>query len=295
MTAPRRVRPAILVTAFALLVVLLIGMVFAALHQGDKVRFGLTRGAHAFGAARMLQEASPQYTVSLYDEEEIILRALNNHLLDAALLSVDAALTLPEDVYEIRGVFSVMELVAATGDETVISMGALSGRTLILPEKLQGGKEEALLRLLLDEVDAAGYTLYFADNAAAAYQETPGSVMLLPPDDLAAALDAAPGAAARFRLSSQWRASCMTVPPAGYVIVCRRDIVGTGTCLSFEKALRDSMLYADRKRKKTIAMTAAAGIFDSEAEAERLIDFMSFTYHEGADMAASLSAWERLQ
>lgn len=294
MTAPRRVRPLTLVIAFVLLIVLFGGMVFAALHHGEKVRFGLVPGAHAFGAARMMQSASSQYTVALYDDEEIVLRALDNNLLDAALISMDAALTLPADVYAIRGVFSVVDLLAVTEDQTVINMGALSGRALILPEPLQGSKEEAMLQKLLDETDAAGYTLVFARDPAAEYLKTPGSVMLLPMDDLQSALQKAPAAQARFRLSSQWRTSFLTVPPAGHVIVCRRDILGVSTGISFEKALRDSMLYADRKRKKTVAMAAAAGIFDSEETADQLIDFMSFSYHEGADMEASVAAWERL-
>lgn len=294
MSKPRRVRPVVIITAFVLLIVLFGGMVFAALHHGEKVRFGLVPGAHAFGAARMMQSASSQYTVALYDDEEIVLRALDNDLLDAALLSMDAALTLPEDVYEIRGVFSVVDLLAVTEDETVINMGALSGRALILPENLKDSKEEAMLQKLLDETDSAGYTLVFARDPAAEYLKTPGSVMLLPMDELHAALQKAPAAQARFRLSNQWRTSYLTVPPAGHVIVCRRDILGVGTGISFEKALRDSMIYADRKRKKTIAMAVEAGIFDSEEAADQLIDFMSFSYHEGADMEAAIGAWERL-
>lgn len=294
MSKPRRVRPVILVTAFLLLIVLFGGMVFAALHHGEKVRFGLTRGAHAFGAARMMQSASSQYTVAVYDEEEIILRALDNGLLDAAMISVEAALALPEE-YEIRGVFSVTDLLAVASDETVLNIGLLSGRALILPENLAGSKEEAMLHSLLDDADAAGYSLLFARDPAAEYLKNPGSVMFLPMDDLRAAQQKAPEAMARFRLSNQWRTSYLTVPPAGYVIVCRKDILGTGTCLSFEKALRDSMVYADRKRKKTIAMAVAAGLFDSEETAEQLIDFMSFSYHEGADMQAAIGAWENLQ
>ncbi len=293
MQRPRRVRPVTIVIAFLLLIVLFGGMVFAALHHGEKVRFGLTRGAHAFGAARLMQSASSQYTVKVYDEEEIVLRALDNDLLDAALLSVEAALQLPDD-YEIRGVFSVTDLLAVTEDATVLNIGSLSGRALILPEKLMGSKEEAMLRSLLSDADAAGYTLVYAQDAAKAYRESPGSVMLVTMDDLQTVLQKAPGAAARFRLSSQWRTAYLSVPPAGYVIAVRRDIIGTGTCISFEKALRDSMVYADRKRKKTIAMAVAAGIFDSAETAEQLIDFMSFTYHEGADMDAAMDAWERL-
>lgn len=294
MSKPRRVRPVILVTAFVLLIVLFGGMVFAALHHGEKVRFGLTPGAHAFGAARMMQSPSSQYIATLYDDDEVILRALDNHLLDAAMISVEAALALPEDAYEIRGVFSVTDLLVVSSDETVLNIGSLSGRALILPENLAGSKEESMLKKLLNEEDAAGYTLQYSRDVAGTYLETPGSVMIIQMDDLRAVLQKAPGAAARFRLSNQWRTSFLTVPPAGYVIVCRKDILGTGTCLSFEKALRDSMVYADRKRKKTIAMATAAGIFDSEETAEQLIDFMSFSYHEGADMQAAIGAWEGL-
>ena len=98
----------------------------------------------------------------------------------------------------------------------------------------------------------------------------------------------------RFRLSQQWRTSFLAVAPAGWCIVYRRDIAGTGTFHAFEKALRDSMLYADRKRKKTIAMAVTSGLFSSEETADHLIDHMSFSYLEGEDMHAAVAAWERL-
>jgi len=294
MQKPRRVRPVTLICAFALMTVLLCGMVFAALHHGNKVRFGLVPSAQAFGAAHLLQTSSSQYTCTMYEEEEVILRALDNNLLDAALISAQSAVSLPADLYEIRGVFSVTDLLVLSEDETVLNMGALSGRTLILPAALEFSRESNLLQLLLKDCGCAGYDVIYSTNPAAAYQQIPGSVLLLPMDELESTLRAAPSLRVRFRLSAQWRTQYQTVPPAGLVIVCRRDVLGTGTCLSFEKALRDSMTYADRKRKKTIAMAVAAGLFDDESAAGQLIDHMSFTYHEGEDMRSSLQAWKML-
>ena len=64
--------------------------------------------------------------------------------------------------------------------------------------------------------------------------------------------------------------------------------------MSFENALRDSMLYSDRKRKKTIAMAVASGLFADEETAGLVIDHMSFSYLEGADMEDAVEAWKRL-
>ena len=76
MQKTRRVRPLTIVIAFALLIVLFSGMVFAALHHGEKVRFGLIPGAHAFGAAHLMQSVSPQYTCAAYTDYKRILSFL---------------------------------------------------------------------------------------------------------------------------------------------------------------------------------------------------------------------------
>ena len=294
MTKPRRVHPLAIVIAFLLLIAMFGGMVFAALHHGTPVRFGLTPGAHAFGAARLLQYSSPQYKAVMYDDEATVLRALDNNLLDAALVCADHAQALDDSVYEIRGVFSVLELIALSSESTVLDVQSLSGRALILPESLQNTPEDLMLRQLLIDADAAGIEPIYARNPASAVAQHAGAVVLVKADDLAQALQLLPAFSARFRLSAAWRDTYYTVPPADYCIVARREIIGTSTFAAFEKHLRDSMLYADRKRKKTIAMAVASGIFDTEAQADQLIDFMSFTYHEGNDAQKSLQARNEL-
>lgn len=294
MTPPRRVRPITLVIAFALLAVMLLGMVLFAMHQGQPVRFGLVPQAQAFGAAHLVHSASSQYTCTMYENEEIVLRALRNRVLDAALVSVPAALALPQEEFAIRGVFSVTDLLVLSDDETLLDITGLSGRTLILPAALSGSKEESMLRKLLGDGGCVGCELLFSENPAALRAQLAGSVLLCPMDSLESTLRAAPDLTVRFRLSSQWRTLHATVPPAGLAVVCRRDILDTGTCLSFEKSLRSSMTYADRKRKKTVAMAVEAGLFDTEKAADQLIDHMSFSYHEGEAMEQSLQAWQAL-
>lgn len=294
MNAPvRRVSARTLIAAFIIMILLLGGMVWAALHHGTPVRFGLTPGAHAFGAARLLQYASPQYETTLYDENETVLRALDNRLLDAALLPVADAVQLPAE-YEIRGVFSVVDLLVLSSEETVLDMQSLSGRALILPEALQDTAEEKMLLKLLKDAKTAGTELIYTRNVAAAWREHAGSVVFSTPDDLQLTLLTAPELTVRFRLSSCWRDLYRSTPPAAYCVVARSENVGTGTFASFEKQVRDSMIYADRKRKKTIAMAVDAGIFQNEAQADLLIDYMSFTYHEGKDAQDALKAWREL-
>ena len=136
----KRVSAKALIAAFVLLAVLFSGMVYAALYHGKAVQFGTVRGAHAFGAARLMQGASSQYQARMYDDEEIVLRALDNGVLDAALVSVENALKLDAEIYEIRGVFSVTDLMVLSSEDTVLGMQSLSGRKLILPEKLRGSR-----------------------------------------------------------------------------------------------------------------------------------------------------------
>lgn len=295
MKAPvKRVSTPVLITAFLLLIVLLGGMVLAAMYHGNAVRLAFTPGPQAFGMARLAQSVSPQHSVTTYNEEETVLRALQNHVADAALLGAEDALALPEELYEIRGVFSVTDLLAVSDEETVLSMQSLSGRKLILPEVLRGSKEESMLLKLLKEADCAGYTMVYARDAWREYVEQADAVLMLTLQQANDLLAAGRDFTARFRLSSQWRTLFASVPPAGYCLVVRRDAMGTGTFAAFEKHVRDSMLYSDRKRKKTIAMAVEAGILKNEQVADKLIDHMSFTYHEGEDALASIDAWRSL-
>jgi len=41
-------------------------------------------------------------------------------------------------------------------------------------------------------------------------------------------------------------------------------------------------------------MAVGAGLFDTENAADRVFDLMSFSYLEGADRDASISAWKGL-
>ena len=132
-----------------------------------------------------------------------------------------------------------------------------------------GAGKTTLIKKLLEEESAAGCTLVYARNPLSAHHENPGSALLLPLDMLPSILQQDSALSVRFRLSQQWRTSFLAAAPAGHCIVYRREIAGTSTYLSFENALRDSMLYSDRKRKKTVAMAAGAGLFDNEAAADR--------------------------
>lgn len=290
----KRVSTPVLITAFLLMLVLLGGMVFGAMYHGHAIRFGFVPSPHAFGLARLAQASSPQHNVTLYDQEETVLRALDNQVLDAALVSVENALALPEDTYEIRGVFSVTDLLAVSEEETVLGMQSLSGRKLVLPETLRGSKEESMLLKLLGEADCAGYTLVYARDAWLEYTSHPGAVLLITLQQASDMLSSGRDFTARFRLSNQWRSLLGSIPPASYCVVTRRDVMGTGTFSAFEKHVRDSMIYSDRKRKKTIAMAVETGILANEKVADRLIDHMSFSYHEGGDAELSMDAWQSL-
>ena len=145
----KRVSLPVLIIAFVLMIVLLGGMVLAAQYHGHAVRFGFAPGPQAFGLARMAESASPQYKVTIYEEEKTVLRALDNRVLDAALVPVQLALALPQEEYAIHGVFSVTDLLAVSTEDTVLGMQSLSGRPLILSESLRGSKEESMLLLLL--------------------------------------------------------------------------------------------------------------------------------------------------
>ena len=54
------------------------------------------------------------------------------------------------------------------------------------------------------------------------------------------------------------------------------------------------MLYADRKRKKTIAMAVASDLFADEATADQLIDHLSFSYLEDEEMRQAIAAYQTL-
>ena len=113
-------------------------------------------------------------------------------------------------------------------------------------------------------------------------------------DPFACSLDAAAklNTPIRFSLSKAWRQSLGSLPPAGLCLAVRQDYLAqAGTDFdAFERALKSAMAYGADKRKKTVAMAAAAGLAPDEDTADRLYPFCDFVYLTGAEMRAALQA-----
>ena len=280
----------LLLIAFAALLLLLGTLIWQGIRRGDAARVGIPHSISAAGAAMLLQSPGAQYSCVMGSTAEALAEALQKGDLDAALLPADLALGMAE--VQIRSVVGYAPLVILSDDGDLCSLQDLAGRTLTLDEALQNTREDRALTL--DEAlqntreDRALRTLLRAAEVRCAV------VYGASGDPFACSLDAAArlDTPIRFSLAKAWRQNLSSLPPAGLCLAVRQDYLAhAGTDFSaFEKALKSAMSYAADKRKKSVAMTAAAGLSPDEDTADRLYPFCDFVYLTGAEMNAALQA-----
>lgn len=265
----------LLLIAFAALLLLLGALIWQGARRGDAARVGIPHSISAAGAAMLLQSPGAQYSCVMGSTAEALAEALQKGDLDAALLPADLALGMAE--VQIRSVVGYAPLVILSDDGDLCSLQDLAGRTLTLDEALQNTREDRALRTLLRAAEVRCAVVYGASG-----------------DPFACSLDAAArlDTPIRFSLAKAWRQNLSSLPPAGLCLAVRQDYLAhAGTDFSaFEKALKSAMSYAADKRKKSVAMTAAAGLSPDEDTADRLYPFCDFVYLTGAEMNAALQA-----
>ena len=265
----------LLLIAFAALLLLLGTLIWQGIRRGDAARVGIPHSISAAGAAMLLQSPGAQYSCVMGSTAEALAEALQKGDLDAALLPADLALGMAE--VQIRSVVGYAPLVILSDDGDLCSLQDLAGRTLTLDEALQNTREDRALRTLLRAAEVRCAVVYGASG-----------------DPFACSLDAAArlDTPIRFSLAKAWRQNLSSLPPAGLCLAVRQDyLTHAGTDFSaFEKALKSAMSYAADKRKKSVAMTAAAGLSPDEDTADRLYPFCDFVYLTGAEINAALQA-----
>ena len=265
----------LLLIAFAALLLLLGTLIWQGIRRGDAARVGIPHSVSVAGAAMLLQSPGAQYSCVMGSTAEALAEALQKGDLDAALLPADLALGMAE--VQIRSVVGYAPLVILSDDGDLRSLQDLAGRTLTLDEGLQNTREDRALRTLLRAAEVRCAVVYGASG-----------------DPFACSLDAAArlDTPIRFSLAKAWRQNLSSLPPAGLCLAVRQDYLAhAGTDFSaFEKALKSAMSYAADKRKKSVAMTAAAGLSPDEDTADRLYPFCDFVYLTGAEMNAALQA-----
>ena len=269
----------LILIAFAALLLLLALLLWQGIRRGDAVRVGVPRSASAYGAVLLLQTPSAQYHCVLGSTAQVLARALEAGELDAALLPCDTAKSLAD--CEIRAVLGAAPLVVVSKDGE-LTLKALEGQTLTLEKNLQGTREEAMLTAVLREKKIGCKIVYgktgdpFAcslDGAAALLQENADWQIC-------------------FSVGEAWEKAMSSLPPAGLCLTVRREYLERAGAdySAFERALQSSVQYGGEKRKKTVAMAAAAGLAAGEEIADRLYPYVDFAWLTGEDAAQSLRA-----
>jgi len=274
----------LIAVAFAALLGLLALLIWQGVRRGDAVRVGVPKSAAAYGAAMLLQTPSAQYACTLGSTAQALQDALTDGMLDAALLPYDLAAAAEE--CEIRAVLGYESLLVISRGGRLRVVEDLRGRTLTLPEALRCSRAEGMLKTLLRACKTP---------CALVYGEAAGAEVFCCDMDTADALLAGDaGWEIGFSLARAWRKALRTPPPAGLCLVVRQDYLARAGSdyAGFERALASAMDYGADKRKKTVAMAAAAGLARSEQAADALYDFCDFVYLTGAEMEGTFEGFQ---
>lgn len=266
----------LLCVAFAAMAALLALLLWQGIRRGDAVRVGIPHSASAYGAAMLLQSPTAQYACTVGSTVQVLEQALQSGDLDAALIPAIRALEIENT--EIHAVLGYMPLVVAS-EEEIDSVHDLEGKSVTIDEALADTSAENMLRTLLRK----------AKVECEVSSGTAGEIFVCALDD--AAHRSAP---IRLSLSEAWKDETKSAPPAGLCLVVRKEYLDrAGTDFAaFERSLESAMSYGADKRKKTVAMAAAAGLAVDEGTADRLYPFCDFLYLTGDAMDAALRSAE---
>ena len=270
----------LLLAAFSALLLFLALLLRQGIRRGDAVRVGVPRSAEAIGAAMLLQTPSAQYRCVLGSTAQALAAALRSGDIDAALLPRDIAQSVPG--CRVEAVIGYETAVVMTRRPGLESWTDLTGQTLTLPETMAGSGAEDMLRRRLQSSHVRAGIAYGA----------PADPYLCGLDE-AAALIAADGSwRVAFSLSRQWSKWLPDPPPAGLCLTVSENYLSGagGDYDAFLRALRSSLRYGAEKRKKTVAMAAAAGLTPGgEDTADKIYPRIDFIWLTGEDMRAALS------
>ena len=262
----------LLACAFLMLAALLSLIMWQGLRRGDAARVGVPRSAQAYGAAMLLQTPSAQFRCVTGSTAGALEAALAAGELDAALIPYEAAREMAG--VTIRAVLGDASLLVLSRDEAILSPQDLAGRTLTLPAGLQGSTAESMLKKLLHEAGVP-YT--------PAYGEA-GDIYCCDIDAAARLLQADEALRVCFSVSRAWRKTLDSDPPHGLCLAVRQEYLSRAGSdyTAFERALESAVRYGGDKRKKTVAMSVAAGLATDDVIADLLYDYVDFRYEKTA-------------
>ena len=268
--------------AFAAMLCLLALLLWQGVRRGDAVRVGVPKSACAYGAAMLLQAPGAQYSCVLGSTPQALYDALEEGTLDAALLPY--ALATQAKGCDIRAVLGFESLVVLARDQALLVPHDLHGRALTLPAEMAGTRAERMLRTVLkqNKIDCA---LAFDSDARA-------DLLCCDIDTAASLMQSDTALRVCFTIGRAWQKTLRSTPPAGLCLVVRQDYLDRAGSdyAAFEKALASAQRYGADKRKKTVAMVAAAGLAKDEALADALYDACDFEFLTDAEMRAALQA-----
>ncbi|MBO4836110.1 MAG: hypothetical protein J5564_00275 [Clostridia bacterium] len=262
--------------AFLGMLMLLGILLWQGIRRGSAVRVGIPNMPSAWGAVVLLQTPSAQYSCTLGSMPQVLLTALNSGDLDAALLPPDLAAR--AEGCRVCGVLGGEPLVVLYRGGKVKKLKALEGADLAFSEEAENSRAGEMLKSLIRKngIRCSG------EKNTQAY-----ACMIGEAQDLLASGE---GWQEGFAVSEEWRRRESDPWPEGLCLTVREEYLGDAGSdfAAFTRALDNSVRYAADKRKKTVAMLAAAGLAKSAGEADALYPLMDFYYIPAASASSGV-------
>ncbi len=274
--------------------------------RGVKIRVGSLKGPTSMGLLRLMDQAEKQES---FNDYEFTMTASADELLPAVVAGDLDIVLVPANVASVlymktEGGVSVIDintlgvLYMVSGDEDIVDMGDLKGRTVYLTGK--GTTPDYVLQYLLREngLTTADVKLEYKSEAAevaAVLAQTPEAVGVLPQPFVTAACAQNEKLSVVMDLTREWEA---VQGDGGSRLVTGVTLVRSsfleGNREAVEKFMEEhcaSAAFANEHVEEAAERAAAAGIIDKAEVAARAMPRCNITYIDGDEMKTALSGY----
>lgn len=265
---------------------------------GGPAIIGIVREPNAYCTFTAINSNDSRYNVSIADGYPVLIAALKEGKLDAAILPAQYLNEFDNAAISVLAATSYLNLVVVENGYTIYSLADLNGRSVIMQESIENSLENKMLSLLISKANIHVDITYESDEQIfEKAQESNFEVMILKPYQCAQVLLEIDSYRSCFNLANQWYGLMGTQPPAGCFIVARNEIIDakTSNLADFLAGVKSSINFINDKHKKATTLIAKSGLGEDTVTILKAIPHYMYTYLDGDSLNDSLEQLKLLQ
>lgn len=291
LTEPKKRAISILLLLLALAAVVIVSGFLENSPAGGPLNVYIASDPSSYCGFSVWANNSSRYAVTLTKGYEGILEAMESKKPDMALLPASLLSMADANDYSVAAVTSYLNLVAVQNGGTAKSIMDMNGKSVLLPDSVNGTPAYQMLQTLLKKTNVSLNIAFEKDEDLLKIVGSGNyDFMILPVKLCAQALVQNNGCRSLFNLASQWKALLGEEPPAGDLIVIKNEcMLSRGKeVVNLLSEIKEDIGFLNDKHKKASQYISSLDPKVDPAVIYKMLPHMMFKYLEGDEMNASL-------